>query len=321
MRGMNPSDRRVMLLRRMAWLCAALVLAVTSLSATIRLDKAGLGCDDWPQCYGQALRDAQRGADATSAQWTQSQGTAVARLVHRVAASTALIIVLVMVMTCFTTRPVLWREGRLALALLSCAVFLTVLGLWTAGARVPAVTIGNLLGGFVMFALCVRLAQSAGRTPARGGAFVAWAWVGVSLLLAQIALGGLVSASFAGLSCPQLVGCDASGVPWQTLSAWREPVLDPADPTHPAGALAHGLHRTMGLLVGVVVLLLGAAAWRAGRRRDAGLVFALLAAQLALGAGLVVLQLPFGLALLHNLVAALLLAAVLSLTLGRLSLR
>lgn len=315
---MNHPDRRVMLLRRMALLCAALVLAVTSLSATIRLDKAGLGCEDWPQCYGQALRDAQRGAGAAS---PDSQGTAAARLVHRVAASTALVIVLVMVMTCFTTRPVLWREGRLALALLLCAAFLTVLGLWTAGARVPAVTIGNLLGGFVMFALCWRLAQSAGREPARGGAFVAWAWVGVLLLLAQIALGGLVSASFAGLSCPQLVGCDAGGVPWQTLSPWREPALDPADPTHPAGALAHGLHRTMGLLVGVVLLLLATAAWRAGRRRDAALVCVLLAAQVALGAGMVVWQLPFALALLHNLVAALLLAAVLSLTLGRLSLR
>ena len=315
---MIQTDRRFMLLRRMALLCAVLVLAVTSLSATIRLSKAGLGCEDWPQCYGQSLRDAQRG---TAVAPPESEATAVARLVHRVAASAALLIVLVMVMTCLGSRPLLWREGRIALALLVCAVFLTVLGVWTSGARVPAVTIGNVLGGFVMFALCWRLARSAGHEPGRGGAFFAWAWVGVALLVVQIALGGLVSASFAGLSCPQLGGCDASGVPWQTLSPWRVPVLDPAQPDNPAGALAHGLHRTGALLAGAVLLPLAAAAWRRGRRRDAALVVALLAAQGALGVVMVVWQLPFVAALLHNLVAALLLAAVLCLTLDRLSLR
>ncbi|HEY0857643.1 MAG TPA: COX15/CtaA family protein [Albitalea sp.] len=315
---MIHTDRRVMLLRRMAFVCAALVLAVTSLSAAIRLGKAGLGCEDWPQCYGQSLREAQRG-DTAAAQ--ESQATAAARLVHRVAASAALLIVLVMVMTCFGSRPLLWREGRIALALLACAVFLTVLGVWTSGARVPAVTIGNVLGGLVMFALCWRLARSAGTEPLRGGAFVAWTWVAVALLVVQIALGALVSSSFAGLSCPQLGGCDASGVPWHTLSPWREPVLDAAQPGNPAGALAHGLHRTGALLVGTLLLLLAAAAWRRGRRADAALMVALLAAQAALGAVMVVWQLPFLAALLHNLIAALLLAAVLCLTAGRLSLR
>ena len=54
------------------------------------------------------------------------------RLVHRVVAVAALLLVLVMVMTCLTTRPLLWREGRLTLALLACTLFLAVLGRWTA---------------------------------------------------------------------------------------------------------------------------------------------------------------------------------------------
>jgi cytochrome c oxidase assembly protein subunit 15 len=229
--------------------------------------------------------------------------------------------VILMVMTCFATRPVLHREGRIALALLACVVFLAVLGRWTSGARVPAVTMGNLLGGFVMLALCGRMARSAGFAPARQGALGAWAWVGVALLLAQVALGGLVSAGFAGLSCPGLTGCDASGVPWQTLDPWREPVLDAAGGTNPAGALASGLHRAGALLVAFVALPLAIAVWRGGRRREAALVLALLGAQAGLGAILVVWRLPLAAALAHNLVAALLLAAVLDLTHARGTLR
>ncbi|HEX7440469.1 MAG TPA: COX15/CtaA family protein, partial [Caldimonas sp.] len=243
------------------------------------------------------------------------------RLAHRVVAMAALLLVILMAMTCFAMRPLLHREGRIALALLACVVFLAVLGLWTSGARVPAVAMGNLLGGFVMLALCGRMARSAGLAPARRGALGAWAWVGVALLLAQIASGGLVSAGFAGLSCPDLTGCDASGIAWQTLDPWREPVLDAARGTNSAGALASDLHRASALLVALVMVLLAVAVWRGGRRSEAALVLALLAAQAALGTMLVVWRLPLAVALAHNLVAALLLAAVLDLTDVRKTLR
>ena len=58
---MTHADRRIALLHRMALLCAALVLTITSLSAFMRLSKAGLGCQPWPQCYGQSLRELQQG--------------------------------------------------------------------------------------------------------------------------------------------------------------------------------------------------------------------------------------------------------------------
>lgn len=315
---MGDSDRRFLLLRRMAWLCAALVIAITSLSAYIRLTKAGLGCADWPQCYGQSLREAQGFAPAKTG---ESAATAAARLAHRVVAMAALLLVIMMAMTCLSMRPLPHREGRLALALLACVVFLAVLGLWTSGARVPAVAIGNLLGGFVMLALCGRMARSAGFAPVRRRALGAWAWVGVALLLTQVASGGLVSAGFAGLSCPDLSGCDASGVAWQTLDPWREPVLDGEGGTNPVGALASGLHRAGAFGVALVVVPLAIAVWRAGRRREAALVLALLGVQAGLGAMLVVGRLPLAAALAHNLVAALLLAAVLDLTFVRETLR
>ncbi|MBI3368576.1 MAG: COX15/CtaA family protein [Burkholderiales bacterium] len=297
----------------MAWLCAVLVLVITSLSAYLRLSKLGLGCTPWPQCYGQALRDAQRGVavkpdDATA--------TAVARAAHRVAAVLALLLVLVMVMTALGSRPLLWREGGYALALLGLALFLAVLGRWTANARVPAVTLGNLLAGFAMFALSCRLAQTA--WPAHGAArprslLNAWAALGLLLLLLQVALGGLVSAGHAGLSCPSLgAGCDGAVWSWQALDPLREPQLDAVQPGHVAGAAMQLAHRAVAVLCALVLLPLGVLAWRAGRRAGKVLLV-LLIGQAALGAMLVLGGLPLAAALLHNMLAAALLAALLAL--------
>lgn len=311
---MTPIDRRHALLRRLAWMCAVTVLAVVSLSAFIRLSNAGLGCNEWPACYGANLRAAQQGAAPSVDEQT---ATAVARLVHRITASLALLLVLTMVAVCLAAKPLMWNEGLLALAVLALAIFLAVLGRWSSGARVPAVAMGNLVGGMVMLALCVRLAMP-GASSQVGRGLRVWAIAAALLLVGQVALGGLVSASFSGLSCTGLGGCGlaeaaASTVP-QSLDPWREPVLDAATPGNPAGVLAHSLHRHAGLLLGVLLVALGALAMRRGRPRTGVAVIVLLVAQVAAGAALTVLALPLGLALLHNLLAAALLAAVISLT-------
>lgn len=309
---MSLTDRRYRLLRRLAWLCAALVLAVTSLSAFIRQSKAGLGCADWPACYGQELRRLQQGTPASDEAQT---ATAAARLVHRIAASTALLLVIVMVLICFGSRPLLVHEGLLSLVLLALALFLAVLGVWSSAPRVPAVAMGNLLGGFFMFALCVRLALRRGAAlpgPAR-----VWAVAAAVLLALQVALGGLVSASLAGLSCTGWSDCglretwQSSG--WAGLDPWREPVLGAAPALNPAGAFASSLHRHAGLLLAVLLLPLASWAWRGGHRRGAALLLALLAAQALAGVALSSLGLPLAVALLHNLLAAALLAALLAL--------
>lgn len=306
-----PSDRRLTLLRRMAWLCAALVLVITSLSAFIRLTKAGLGCEPWPQCYAQSQLASQQQPPPVGA------AEAAARLAHRTIATAALLLILLMAMTTLATRPLLWPEGRMALGLLVLALFLAVLGRWTANARVPAVTLGNLLAGFAMFALSVRLALACGRVsgvdwpvPPR---LTRWAWLAGTVLLAHIALGGLVSAGQAGLSCPQLAGCDLSDASWQAFNPWYTPQPDATQPTHPAGAGVHALHRAGALIVAAVLLPLGLLAWRHGRRVAAAMVLGLLAVQAVLGATLVLGGLPLAAALAHNVVAALLLAVVMTL--------
>lgn len=309
---MTLIERRHRFLRRLALCCALMVLAVTSLSAFLRLSKAGLGCADWPACYGQELRRLQQGtAPSPDAQ----TATAAARLAHRVTASTALLLVITMLMVCFGSQPLLVREGRLALALLGLALFLAVLGFWSSAARVPAVAMGNLLGGFLMLALCVRLARTDRVAPSAG--LREWAAAAALLLVLQVALGGLVSASFAGLSCSGWSDCSPAAAlqtsGWDSLNPWREPVLAATPPINPAGALANSLHRHAGLALALMLLPLAVLALRGGRPRSAVLLLVLFGAQLAVGFAMSALALPLGLALLHNLLAAALLATLLDL--------
>ncbi len=305
---MNPIDHRYVVLRRLALMCAVMVLAVTSLSAYIRLSKAGLGCADWPQCYGQNLRQAQQGV-ATSAD--DQTSTAMARLAHRVAAVAALLLVITMVMVCFGNRPVLRTEGAMTLTLLALAIGLAVLGRWSSGARVPAVAMGNLLGGFAMLALSARLAV-AGK-PLRTVPLRPWVVVAALALLVQVALGGLVSASYAGLSCSGAVDCLAAarGIGWVTLNPWREPMLSAVEPFNPPGALPQVLHRGLALALLLLLAPLAVAAIRAGRPRTGAALLGLTVLQVAVGLAMVASGLPLALAQAHNLLAAGLLTVLL----------
>lgn len=307
---MNITHQRQTWLRRAALLCAALVLAITSLSAFIRLSQAGLGCSEWPQCYGSRLRDAQQG-HATSV--TDSAAVVAARLTHRVVAVTALLLVIAMLVLCFGNRPFLLREGMLALALLALALGLAVLGRWSAGARVPAVAIGNLLGGLLMLALSWRLAARA--APPGDSALRSWARLGTAVLLIQVMLGALLSASYAGLSCVGPMDClrtaQAADWPWHALNPWREPVFDTMQrATNPAGALVQLVHRGGALLTLLVLTPLGVAALRGAHKRAGAALLALLVIQIGVGALMLVASLPLSLALAHNIVAALLLATL-----------
>lgn len=306
----SESLRRQRTLRRIALLCAVLVLLITGLSAYLRLAKAGLGCEPWPQCYGQTLREQQQGAAPDE---QTAQAVVLARLTHRMVASVALVLVLVMVMTTLTSRPVPRADAALALGLLALVLFLAGLGLRTGASRLPAVALGNLLGGFAMLALAWRLAAPPARPAgAPGAALSRWAAATLVVLVLQVVLGGLVSTTFADLSCSGLGDCARTaaqqGWPWPLLDPWREPVFASAQtlPVNPGGALAQLLHRAGGLVVLGVALPTAWLARRHGRPRSAAALLALLALQLAAGLWLLTPALPLAAALLHNLLAALL---------------
>ncbi|MCC6562096.1 MAG: COX15/CtaA family protein [Xanthomonadales bacterium] len=292
----NPRQHTV---RRLALLSFVLVLVVTTLSAYMRLSAAGLGCADWPNCYGASLR-----ADAEPV--VAQAGVVLARMLHRLAAVTVLVLALTMAAASFLGKPRLRREGWMALGLIVLALGLAVLGRFTPGAKLPAVAIGNVLGGFAMLLLSWRIHQGAGPAARWSPAALAL----MLLLLAQIALGVLVSAGYSGLSCTGFPGCgqefDAS---LALLDPTRVPVFDPTPPIHPRGAFSHLLHRVLGLAVALTALFVAIGSWRRGLRTPAMILVALLTLQIALGLILVFAALPLLPAVAHNLLAALMLAA------------
>ena len=95
-------------LRRMAWVCAALVLAITTLSAWLRLTKAGIGCTDWPACYGAVWASA---APALPASAEPSATVLAVRLTHRVLALAALVLIVVMLGSAWPPRRHGWRPA------------------------------------------------------------------------------------------------------------------------------------------------------------------------------------------------------------------
>lgn len=286
-------------LRRMAWLCAALVLAITTLSAWLRLTKTGIGCADWPACYGAVWQTAPAalpsGAPASGA-------TLAVRLAHRVLAVAALVLIVVMLATAWPPRRHGWRVALENAALLAVTLGLAVLGALGAQSLLPAVALGNLLGGFAMLALCLRLAAHH-RIAASAGPR-AWLWLAFGLMVLETALGGLASASGSLLACDGMSDCwaQAQRQGWSALNPWQAPA-----PTGSAGVQwAHQLGAW------VVLLLTAPLAWRL-RAQDgpgAAVLLACLALQAVLGPWMAAAAYPMAGVLAHNVLAALTLAVL-----------
>jgi heme a synthase len=256
------------MLRTMAIACAVLVLAITTLSAFIRLSRGATGCEPSPQCRSAQVQLPQAAA-------APSGVIAAARIAHRIAASAALLLIIGMLMVSHASQPVLRDPGRLVLALLGLALFLAVLGRMGADSRAPAVVLGNLLAGFALFAVNCRLVTLLGSGPRRDApTLVRWTWGAVAVLVAQVALGAVASSTGGGL--PDLV------------------------------------HQFASIVLAAVLLPLGYLAWRRGHRAGAAVVVLVLP-ELAGGGLLALSPHSLGLALAHNVLAALLLAALVNL--------
>lgn len=302
-------ERGTQLLRRFATVGVVLVFAVIVASAYLRLTQSGLGCADWPACYGAAPSLAIPVAEPP---WL----VGVMRVAHRISAAAVGFVVIVITVVCFGAARRNFKQRWVAGLLLGLTLFLALLGAVTPGAQLPAVTLGNLLGGMVMLGLFgwLRL-EAVSPPPAPVRAVPApWTWFGLALLTVQIALGGLVSARFAALACTTFPDCNGAWWPHgATLAAFD--LFNPAGPpavNDPARSTLHMAHRYGALLVAAYLAALATRAYTA----DAALqkcgvaILALLLVQLALGIMVVLMSLPLALAVAHNAGAALLLLAV-----------
>lgn len=308
-------------------LTLGLALLVIVLGAYTRLSDAGLGCPDWPGCYGHLGVPEQ--VDAGQFARPLEHAKAWKEMIHRYAAG----VLGVLILTLFVFRVQLRRYFAASLwipaLLLATVMFQAALGMWTVTHLLsPPVVTAHLLGGFTTLALVwwLWLQQHVPRFSTLYGSIVAmrgWALGALLLLVAQIILGGWTSTHYAAVAC----GVDfplCQGQWWPASDfrtafsfAWQAGVNHEFGTLeNPARTAIHLTHRLGALLV---FLYLGGLAWWLIRRRSGvcGIVpyalLVLLLVQVSLGISNVVFALPLVVATLHTLGAALLLLAVVAL--------
>jgi cytochrome c oxidase assembly protein subunit 15 len=300
-----------------------LTLDLVLFGAFTRLTDSGLGCPDWPGCYGWAspLGAADHIATAQSLMPSGpvTHGKAWIEMLHRYLATAvgALIVLLTVWAWLWRWRRVpqqtLWNPWWPTLTLVWVCLQ-GAFGAWTVTMRLfPAVVTLHLLGGMALLAfLCVqvvRLAQiTAGTTAVMvSRALRVWMVLALVLLTVQIALGGWVSTNYAVLACSDFPQCQGSWWPTmnfaQGFEVWRSlGVTGQGEPLDFAALTAiHFVHRSAAI---VVVLSLGVLAWWLNRvpalRVASRWLAALLGLQLCTGLANVVLSWPLLSAVLHT---------------------
>ena len=302
-----------------------LAFTVVVLGAYVRLSHAGLGCPDWPGCYGQIIVPDQVTPEVeTQQQRPLEQGKAWKEMIHRYAAGTLGLLIAGLAVVSWRNRKQPGRPLLLPGLLVALVISQAALGMWTVTLLLkPVIVVAHLLGGLTILSLLFwMLLEQGGNTRARCPALLPWAVTALVMLVFQISLGGWTSANYAALACPDFPVCQGQWWPPMDFTGgftpWHKPGID-----YEGGILAgnaraaiHMAHR-LGALCSF--LIIGATALRALRDgstpvgRLGLLLLGALFVQLLLGVSNVLLRLPLPVAVAHNAVAALLLLILVTL--------
>lgn len=309
--------------RKLLWVTTFLTLDLVMFGSFTRLTDSGLGCPDWPGCYGTAspfIAHAQiRAAETLMPSGPVTMAKAWIEMIHRYVAMALGVLIITQLLIAVMRRrelrvPILWPAGLLALICVQGAF-----GAWTVTLKLqPAiVTVHLLLGVILLGALgwfaATQTPQPGPATPA-AGRYGAAATLGLLLLFAQIALGGWVSTNYAVLACPDFPLCNGQWVPpmdfrqgfhlWRALGQGSDGEMITAD----ALVAIHWTHRVFAVLVLVYLAWLGMALRRfAPLRRPAHVLLVMLVIQFLTGLSNIVLQWPLLNAVAHNGGAAIML--------------
>ena len=312
--------------RRLSGFATVLTLGLLMLGAWVRLTDAGLGCPDWPGCYGQLTpaHASDQIAAAVTAQGGEhgpvSMGKAWREMLHRYVASFLGLVIIAIAVLGWRLRGRLAQSPALAVALVGVVVLQGLFGMWTVTLLLrPAIVTGHLIGGMLVFALLVWLWQRQRPEPhyvdaEPVAALRRGALAGLALVSMQIVLGGWTSTNYAALACSDLPTCQGQWWPPMNFAdafhVLRELGYTGDGQLLPLEALTaiHWTHRLGALVVLGVVGWLGVRTLRTDERLLGAAILVALAAQWALGLSNVWFSLPLPVAVLHNGGAAVLLA-------------
>jgi len=317
-------------MHRLAVLAAIIAFCVIVLGAWVRLSHAGLGCPDWPGCYGQltwpkAAHEIQSANQAFPERPFEAH-KAWREMVHRYLAGSLMLLVFAMSWLAWRGPEVLHRFRPITTALVVLIIFQALLGMWTVTLKLkPVIVMAHLLGGLTTFSLVLWLMYSSRREfPDKPSLAVRKMHgpviIGIIVLAVQIALGGWTSANYAALACPDFPTCGGQWWPdanfREGFILWREigvnyegGLLD-----GPSRVAIHLTHRIGAVVTLLVLITLSIRLFKTPQLRTGGqLLMALVLLQFTLGVMNVVLYLPLANAVAHNAGATLLLATLLGL--------
>lgn len=324
-------------IRNLALVATAMTLVVIVLGAYVRLSDAGLGCPDWPGCYGHlGVPDEVHEIEAANAAYPERQVEAPKawkEMIHRYFASGLGLLILIMAGIAWSKR----KQGvgvLLPTALVGVVIFQGMLGMWTVTLLVqPIIVSAHLIGGMTTLGLLVWLVLSHSeinwqgeRLQSKGIKKLA---VATLLVLGiQIFLGGWVSTNYAALACYGFPSCSGEWMPEvdmaEAFTLWRE--VPEGEYDFEGGVISHAASVAIQIVhrIGAVVatlFILGLAhlvLFRAAGFLKAAAIFSLsaLLLQLVLGIGNVFMSLPLWMATAHNGGAAVLLVSIILLCFG-----
>ncbi len=302
---------------RLALGATLLALLVVMLGAYTRLTHAGLGCPDWPGCYGflgmPMSEHKQALAAARFPEATLEVGKGWIEMIHRYfAAGLGLLVLILVVQALRGQRRGAGQPLGLPLALLALVLLQGAFGMWTVTLKLwPQVVTAHLLGGFttlgLLFLLSLRLSGRLAPLAVVPGGLRGLAAAGLLAVAGQIALGGWVSSNYAALACVDLPTCHGQWWPAMDFAGGFH-LTQQIGPNYLGGQLdseartaIHMSHRLGAVALGLLLLLLAWRLRRAGQTALAGLLLLALGVQLSLGISNVLLHLPLAVALAHHL--------------------
>lgn len=336
---MSQNDKNLQRAYRWALLATAVTCVVVILGAFTRLVDAGLGCPDWPGCYGHLTWPKSEGAVALAeARFPESpveHDKTWPEMVHRYFASfLGLMIVGLTLATwrCAAKSPQQSYPRFHALGLLALVILQGLFGMWTVTLKLwPQVVTAHLLGGFATLSLLWLFAQRcsgncwqfSNHLHQKLFSLKALTLITLFAVIVQIALGGWTSSNYAALACTDLPTCH--GTWWPAMDFVRAfNFAQDIGPNYLGGLLEneartaiHMSHRLGAIVVALLVLILG---WKllsfpSGVTKPISwLLLLVLAVQVAIGITNVLGSLPLIIAVAHNAVGALLLLVMVTLT-------